>query len=142
MEKSHFQIEINAPAEKVWKVLWEDKYFRDWSSVFAEGSHAVGDWKEGSAIKFIDPKNNAGMSSLIEKLIPNKFMSFKHLYEIIDGKEQPPKKWSGMIENYTLEEENGKTKLTVDLDVPDEMKEMIDKFPQALQRVKELSEAS
>ncbi len=141
MQKLHFSLEIKAPREKVWKVLWDDATFRDWTSVFAEGSYAVSDWKEGSRIQFLDPNNNAGMSSVIEKLVPNEFMSFKHLTEIKDGKEQPSPEWSGALENYTLKEQGGGTVLTVDLDAADEYKDMFeDKFPKALQRVKELSE--
>ncbi|MBI2019869.1 SRPBCC domain-containing protein [Candidatus Daviesbacteria bacterium] len=141
MQKLSFSIEINAPAEKVWNILWEDATFTDWTSVFAEGSYAVSDWKEGSKIQFIDPNENAGMSSVIEKLVPNQFMSFRHITEIKDGQEQPPKEWSGAHENYTLEENEGITKLTVDLDTIDEYKEMFeDKFPKALERVKALSE--
>ena len=80
MQKLHFSIEIEAPREKVWNVLWDDTAFRDWTSVFAEGSsYAVSDWKEGGRIQFLDPTNNAGISSVIEKLVPHEFMSFKHL---------------------------------------------------------------
>ncbi|AHE68160.1 hypothetical protein Loa_02623 [Legionella oakridgensis ATCC 33761 = DSM 21215] len=67
METLHFSININASKEKVWKILWGDKTFTDWTSVFAEGSYAVSDWMEGSRIQFIDPKSNHGMSSVIEK---------------------------------------------------------------------------
>ncbi len=141
MKKLHFSIDIKAPREKVWKVLREDATFRDWTSVFAEGSYAVSDWKEGSKIQFLDPKNNSGMSSVIEKKTPNEFMSFKHLAEIKNGKEQPLKEWSGALENYTLKEHEGATTLIVDLDAPEEYKDMSeDTFPKALQRVKELSE--
>lgn len=141
MKKLYFSIYIQAPKERVWEVLWEDETFRDWTSVFAEGSHAISEWEEGSTIKFIDPKSNAGMSSVIERLVPNEVMSFKHITEIKDGKEEPPPAWSGMTENYMLKEENGTTALAVEMDAPDEYKEMFaSKFPQALQRVKVLSE--
>ncbi len=96
MEQLHFAIEINAPREKVWSVLWDDA---------------------------------------------NEFLSFKHMTEIKDGKEQPPPHWSGMIENYTLKEDGGATTLVVDMDAPNEFKAMFeDKFPKALARVKELAE--
>ncbi|ETO92370.1 ATPase [Legionella oakridgensis] len=143
METLHFSININASKEKVWKILWGDKTFTDWTSVFAEGSYAVSDWMEGSRIQFIDPKSNHGMSSVIEKKIPNEFMSFKHLGEIINGEEQLSKEWSGALENYSLKENNGVTTLIVSLDTLEEWKKMFeDKFPKALQRVKELSENS
>src|SRR4029453_5675405 len=114
MNKLDFSIQIQASREKVWSALWDDASFRDWTSVLAEGSHAVSDWKEGSKIQFIDPNANAGMSARIEKLVPNEFMLFRHITEIKDGKEQPPPTWSGMVESYTLSEKNGTTKLVVE----------------------------
>jgi hypothetical protein len=80
------------------------------------------------------------MSSVIEKQTPNEFMSFQHLAEIQNGKEQPLKEWFGALENYTLKEHEGATTLIVDLDAPEEYQDMFeDKFPKALQRVKALS---
>jgi hypothetical protein len=52
MKQLHFSTDINAPRETVWNVLWNDATYRDWTSVFAEGSYAVSDWNEGSKIQF------------------------------------------------------------------------------------------
>ena len=82
------------------------------------------------------------MSAVIEKKRPGEFISFRHEAEIKDGKVQPPAEWSGAHENYTLTTKDGKTTVTVDLDAPDEHRQMFEgKFPQALQRVKTLAEA-
>ena len=143
LNQMHFDIDIDAPREKVWRVLWDDASFRDWSSVFAEGSYAVSDWKEGSTVQFIDPSNNSGMQAIIEKKRPNEFISFRHEAELKDGKVQPPAAWSGAHENYTLTSSNGRTLLKVDLDAADEHQKMFnDKFPKALKRIKELSEVA
>ena len=142
LTRLHFSIDIAAPRDKVWKVLWDDATYRDWTSVFAEGSYAVSDWNEGSTIQFIDPSSGNGMQAIIEKKRPGEFMSFRHEAEIKDGQVQRPAEWSGAHENYTLTTKDGRTTLTVDLDVTDEYLQMFeDKFPQALQRVKKLSEA-
>src|SRR5919109_2502362 len=139
MKRLHFSIDIGAPRDKVWHVLWDDASFRDWSSVFAEGSYALSDWNEGSTIQFIDPSSRSGMAAVIEKKRPGEFISFRHEAEIKDGKVQPPAAWSGAHENYTLTANNGRTTLTVDLDAPDEYRQMFEgKFPQALERVKKL----
>ena len=141
MKELHFSVRINAPRERVWNVLWDDVTYRDWTSVFAEGSYAVSDWNEGSRIQFLDPGSGSGMSAVIEKKRPNELMSFRHLAEIRDGKEQPPAAWSGALENYTLTDNDGGTTLRVTLDTADEYRQMFeDKFPKALQRVKELAE--
>ena len=143
LNQMHFDIDIDAPRDKVWRILWDDASFRDWSSVFAEGSHAVSDWKEGSTVQFIDPGSNSGMQAVIEKSRPGEFISFRHEREIKDGQVQPPAEWAGAHENYTLTDRNGRTHLKIDLDAADEHREMFeDKFPKALRRIKTLSESA
>lgn len=140
-KRLQFSIDIAAPPEKVWQVLWDDATFSDWTSVFAEGSYAVSDWKEGSTIQFLDPASGSGMASIIEKKRPGEFMSFRHVAEIQNGREQKPAAWSGAHENYTLTRKAGGTTLRVDVDAADEHRQTFeDKFPRALQRVKSLSE--
>lgn len=144
MEKINFSIDINAPKEKVWKVLWDDVTYPKWTEVFCEGSHAVTDWQEGSKVLFLDGKDN-GMVSKIETLKPNEFMSFKHLGEVKGNVEDTTsdkiKAWAGALENYSLKENNGATTLKVDMDIVDEYKDYFLKtFPNGLQKVKELSE--
>ena len=72
-------------------------------------------------------------------------MSFKHLGEVKDGLEDRSsdkiKEWAGAMENYTLKEKDGVTKLAVDMDTADEYKDMFMKmWPNALDNVKTLSE--
>ncbi len=145
MEKINFATTINAPREKVWKVLWDEASYRDWTSVFTEGSYAKTDnWKEGSKVLFLSPDGD-GMVSKVASNKPNKFMSFEHLGVVKNGVEdkesESVKGWAGAKENYTLTEENGKTKLVVDLESTDEFKDyFIKTFPVALEKVKELAE--
>ena len=146
MQKINFSTTINAPKERVWKTLWDDATYRQWTSVFSPGSHAETDWKEGSKVLFLDGKGS-GMVSKIEASRPNEFMSFLHLGEVKDGVEdtesEKVKAWAGAHENYTLKEENGITELTVDMDINDEYKDMfMNIFPKALEQVKSLSENS
>ena len=55
MEKAIYSIDITAPASHVWKILWADDTYRQWTSAFNPGSYAESDWKEGSKIKFLSP---------------------------------------------------------------------------------------
>src|SRR3989337_938248 len=120
MKRLNFSTTINAPKEKVWKVLWDDATYRKWTSAFGEGSYAVSEWKEGSKILFLAPGGD-GMFSSIARLVPNEYMSFAHLGVVKEGKEQPAdaetEKWSGAMENYTLNETAGTTELTVEIDM-------------------------
>ncbi|TND01810.1 MAG: Activator of Hsp90 ATPase 1 family protein [Bacteroidetes bacterium] len=144
MIKLEFTTDIEATREKVWKTLWDDSTYRQWTSVFGEGSYAVSDWKEGSKILFISPAGD-GMFSTIAKCTPNEYMSFKHLGEMKGGVEQPPdekkEQWTGSMENYTLTQRDTGTKLTVEIDVTDEYASYFkDAFPKALAKVKSISE--
>lgn len=146
MEKLQFSCEINAPKDKVWSALWNEASYRKWTRVFSEGSYAQSDWQEGSSIRFLSPDGN-GIYGTIEKLVPNKVMSFRHLGVIKGGVEQAAdeetKKWSGARESYTLAEAGNKTQLTVAMDtVPEHKAYFEETFPKALQLVKELAEAS
>ncbi len=107
MQKLNFSININAPKEKVWKVLWDDATYREWTSAFSEGSYAVTDnWKEGSEVKFLDPKGS-GMVSKVAANRPNEFMSFEHLGEVKDGVEdrssEKIKEWQAQEKTTHLE---------------------------------------
>ena len=145
MEKINFSTSINAPREKVWDILWNDDSYREWTSAFMEGSYAETDnWKEGSKVLFLAPGRN-GMVSTVATNKKNEFMSFKHLGEVKNGVEdtesEKVKSWAGAMENYRLTDENGKTKLEVDMDSTDEFKDYFEKtWPVALEKVKELAE--
>jgi len=72
-------------------------------------------------------------------------MSFEHLGVVKNGIEDTEsddvKDWAGAKENYRLIDENGKTKLAVDMDSADEFKDYFLKaWPVALEKIKELSE--
>ena len=72
-------------------------------------------------------------------------MSFEHLGVVKNGVEDTEsdsgKDWAGAKETYRLIDENGKTKLAVDMDCTDEFKDYFLKtWPVALETVKELSE--
>ena len=145
MQKINFSTSINAPKEKVWEILWNLDAYKAWTSAFAEGSQAkTDDWKEGSKVLFVDPKGN-GMVSMVAVNKPNEYMSFKHLGEVHEGVEDITsdrvKGWSGSTENYTLKDDSGSTNLLVDMDIPDEFKEMFEKmWPIALEKLKALAE--
>lgn len=141
----NFTTSINAPKEKVWKVLWDDSTYRQWTSAFCEGSYAETDnWKEGTKVLFLSP-GGSGMVSTVAANRANEFMSFKHLGEVKDGVEdttsEKVKAWAGSLENYTLNETGGVTELVIEMDMTDEFKDMFMAiWPNALQQVKQLSE--
>lgn len=139
MKRKTFNVKINAPREKVWDVLWNDKTYSQWTQPFSQGSYAKTDWKEGSEIFFMAPDDN-GMYGIIEEKKKPKRMVFKHLGEIQKG-QNVKKDWDNVMEIYELNEENGTTNLKVSIDLDTEYEDFFDKiFPKALENLKNLSE--
>ncbi len=139
MKTLTFDILINAPREKVWQTLWDDKTYREWTSAFTEGSYAKSDWQQGSRIEFLNGKGS-GMFSLIDKKVDNSQMTFKHLGEIINGIDIKGD-WGDAKESYFLTEKNGQTELKIELDTTEESQTYFAEiFPKALQLVKKISE--
>lgn len=144
-EKLTYSITIDASREKVWHALFDDEPFRKWSSVFAEGSHFVGDWSEDSEIRFLT-KDNDGMVSMIDENRPHAFMSIRHIGYIRQGVEDTTsdevKSWTPAFEDYTLKDAGGSTHLTVETDTFNDFVEYFNEtWPKALEVVKEVAEA-
>lgn len=145
IERLQFPIDISAEQTIIWEALWKESSYREWVSVFFEGSYALtDDWKEGSKVHFLAP-DQSGIYSVIEKHIPDSVMQFRHIGMVKGGKEQEPddgtKKWSGTMETYTLTKGSNAVTLKVEIDVLNEHLEfMKSKFPQALQKIKENAE--
>lgn len=144
MEKQEFKIAIDASRKRVWDTLFGEATYPAWTSAFTEGSRVETDWKKGSKALFLDGKGE-GMVSTIAENIPGEYMSIKHLgvlkngVEVLDSPETL--EWAGSLENYTLKTVNGKTELTIDMDVTNEYKDYFQKtWPKALDKVKELAE--
>lgn len=122
--------------------------YEQWTTAFDPTSSYDGMWSKGSKIRFIgtDEKGEiGGMVSEIVEHIPNQFVSIRHYgllkanIEITEGPEV--EKWANGFENYTFEENNGVTTVTVDVDTStDFVAYMNTTFPTALDRLKELCE--
>ncbi|MDP2647765.1 MAG: SRPBCC domain-containing protein [Candidatus Yanofskybacteria bacterium] len=142
MQKQQFSIEIKASRERVWNILWEDKTFRDWANIVDEGTYMAGEIKEGNKVQFISSVSGYGVTSLVEKLVPNEFVSFRQIADTKDsGEREREKEWTGGTESYSLAENDGVTTLTVNIDVPPGQEETFKvRFPKALERVKILAE--
>lgn len=144
MKKMEFSITINASPLKVWETIIGKDTYNQWTAAFAEGSTVKTDWKKGSKALFLDGKGNGMVSEIVES-IPGKFLSIHHLGEVKDGVEDPTtyqaEQWGDALENYTLNEVDGKTVWQVDMDMVEEYQQyMNDTWPLALAKVKELAE--
>jgi uncharacterized protein YndB with AHSA1/START domain len=152
MQKLQFSIVINAPKEKVWKIMLGKDTYRKWADVFTPGSHYEGDWSKGSKIHFLTPDEKGKMSGSVFRVKENqpyKFVSIENIGIIQDGEEDTSSEeatiYAGALESYTFKETDDNTEVLVDLtpvmDIPDDYKEMYqDMWHNALQKLKELAE--
>lgn len=151
MKKLQFKIHINAPANKIYDYMLgihSKTTYEQWTALFNPTSTYEGNWGKGEKILFIGVDENGEKGGMIAKIaenIPNQFVSIQHYgllqadKEIITGPEV--EKWANGFENYTFEENNGSTTVTVDLDTTaDFIDYMNESYPKALQTLKELCE--
>ncbi len=151
MKKLQFKITIKAPVIRIYDLMLgisNKSTYEQWTAMFNPTSTYEGTWEKGTKILFIGVDENGekgGMVSRIVDNIPNRFVSIQHygLYkadqEITEGPDV--EKWANGYENYSFEENNGSTIITVDLDVNDDfMDYMNETYPSALNKLKELCE--
>ena len=151
MEKIKFNVDIHAPAHKVYDTMLginNKSTYEQWTALFNPTSTYDGSWDKGSKILFVgtDEKGEkGGIVSEIADNISNRFVSIRHYgllqgnLEITDGPDV--EKWANGFENYSFEEHDGITKVTVDLDTTEDFVDyMNEKYPKALAKLKEMCE--
>lgn len=151
MKRTQYKIDIKAPAATVYKTMLglEDKStYEAWTAEFNPSSTYEGSWDKGSKILFVgvgEDGQRGGMVSEIAENILNQFVSIRHLgivkgdTEITTGEEVEA--WAGGLENYSFEENNGMTTLTVDIDMVEDYIDYFDMaYPKALNKLKQTIE--
>lgn len=151
MIKIQFKTNINAPITKVYDFMLgitSKSTYEQWTAEFNPTSGYEGNWNKGSKILFVgvDEKGEkGGMVSKIIENIPHQFVSVQHIgmvknnEEITEGPEV--EKWANGFENYTFEEHQGNTNVTVDLDTAEDFLDYMNQtYPKALNKLKEICE--
>ncbi|MCC9018971.1 MULTISPECIES: SRPBCC domain-containing protein [Flavobacterium] len=151
MEKLQFKIEINATAQKVYEAmlgLKDKNTYEHWTAAFNPTSTYEGSWEKGSKIYFVGLDENGKKGGMVSEIVENQpaeFISIRH-YGFLDGETEittgeQVEKWTGGHENYSYQENNGITTVTVDLDTVDEYLDYFTStYPTALNKLKEISE--
>lgn len=149
MKKIQFHKDIKGPAEKVYKTMLgldEIKTYEQWTAEFDPTSTYEGNWNRGEKIYFIALDKNGkrgGMVSEIAENIPYQFVSIRH-YGMLEGEKEITEgieieKWAGSLENYSFEEINDITRVTVEIDVPEDHLDYFNStWPKALDKLSEL----
>ena len=152
MQKLQFKVSINAPIAKVYDMMLgisNKATYEQWTFLFNPTSTYEGNWDKGSKILFVGGDENGVKGGIVSRIAENNlnsFVSTQH-YGLVKGEEEVTEgeeveKWANGFENYTYEESDGNTTLTVDLDATDEFVEyMNEHYPLALNKLKEICEA-
>ena len=149
MQKIKFEIEIEAPANLVYRSMLgldEIQHYEHWTAMFNPTSTYEGNWEKGSKIYFVGTSpegERGGMVSEIAEHIPSQFVSIRHIgilqgeKEVTDGPDV--EQWAGMLENYSFNEENGVTTVTVETDMDQDYLDYFNEtWPKALEALKSL----
>lgn len=151
MNNIQFTISINASSSKVYDTmlgLSNKSTYEQWTALFNPTSSYEGKWEKGNKMYFVGVDENGekgGMVSEIADCIPNQFVSIRHYgllkgdIEITEGPDV--EQWANGFENYSFEENNGNTTVTVAMDVNDDFLDyMNETYPLALAKLKEICE--
>lgn len=144
MKTLTFEITINAPRAVAWSHMLGAEGYKAWTAPFCEGSYFVGSWDKGARIQFLAPSGD-GMSSVIAENTPHEFVSIRHVGMIEKGVEdttsEKVRAWAPAHENYRFVDAPGGCRVIVTLDTASEWEQfMLDTYPKALARLKELCE--
>ena len=150
MKKINLEIDINASCENVWDAIVKESKYRQWASVFHEGSYFEGSWNKGDTIRFLvinaEGQKEGMVSEIAESDYPH-HISIRHLGFIYNGIDDTTseeiRKWAPSYENYTLEKLDAETsKFKLEMDIIDDYYEMFMKlWPKAMHKLKEVSES-
>jgi hypothetical protein len=151
MKNLQFQKDINASAEKVYNTMLginNLETYQQWTAEFNPTSTYEGSWEKGAKMYFIGTDENGkrgGMVSEIADNIPYRFVSIRH-YGFLDGENEitegeEVEKWAGGLENYSFQEQEGVTTVTITIDVTEDHLDYFNTtWPKALDKLKELAE--
>lgn len=145
METLSFEKVIDAPKQKIWDVLWNEKTYSEWTKFFSPGCVVKSDWKVGGKTYFLNSEGE-GMVSTIDSIEQPDQIIFKHLGMIDkEGNEDIHSKevmeWSGCFEKYILIDFGDKTKLHAEVQTEKEWQDHINTgFIKGLEIVKDLAE--
>jgi uncharacterized protein YndB with AHSA1/START domain len=143
MERLEFSVDIKAPRERVWEVLWDDTTFRDWTSALsadASGARLESDWEEGGRFEYFE--GDAGSYGVIETLVPAEHVGFRHLGVIDGGEDRPSEDADRFLEEYRLEQAGDVTTLWMSQVAPPAAHRDVFEaaIPRALERLRQLAE--
>jgi len=145
MKNLRFSVDIDAPVDRVWRVMLDLETYRQWSGAFNPGSTYEGGWGKGDEIRFLGPNDDgtsSGLFGVIEENRPHEVVRIRYLGDIESDVENQSGPAVGLHETYSFSETGGVTTVVVDLEVPDDWAEMMGgMWSEAVLEIKRLAES-
>ena len=119
--------------------------YTKWNSAFGTGNYyKTENFLQGNKIHLLTPSGD-GMYSILEKIVKNELLVFRHLGELENFEEQPidekTQGWTNALESYELKSFGNETELTVQVETVEQYVDHMNKtFPLALQELKKIAE--
>jgi uncharacterized protein YndB with AHSA1/START domain len=101
-----FTVAVNASPIKMWDVLVNPAYSKQWAKEFSEGALVKTDWKEGSEVLWLTKSGDIGAKGVV---LINKPACLLKIGFYDDIKMTPPSLPGEYSETYSLAEQNGQT---------------------------------
>jgi uncharacterized protein YndB with AHSA1/START domain len=152
MKNLIFNININAPKQKVWDTMLNAKTYKEWVNGAWPGATYIGQWGPRANISFINP-DGAGTLAKILAFEPYNTIAAEHIAVLLpsegvpgtggveDRDSETAKNWVGSTEEYHFSESDGVTTLSVSMGVNPEWEPMFNHdWPIALEALKALCE--
>jgi len=151
MKRLKYAIKIKSPVAQVYDKmlgLSNKSTYEEWTSLFSPTSSYEGTWDVGSKMLFTSLDDKGETAGMVSRILENKAnicVSIQHYGMLQSGKEitEGPEVdgWSGSLENYSFEEEEGMTIVSMEIDTAEEYEEQMNKlYPNVLQKLKEVCE--
>ena len=150
MERLEFSTQIDAPVEQVFDTMFGTDTYKQWTAVFNPTSDFEGSWEKDSKIMFTAINKEGkreGMIGTVKEYVPNRFVSVGY-YGVLDGDKEVTdgdvvNGFADSYENFSFDASGNKANVTVEVDVEDAYKSyMLETYPKALSRLKEICEKS
>lgn len=133
-------IEINAPAAKVWDVLVNPDYTKQWASEFSDGTYVETDWQKGSDVVWKTKEGTVGAKGIVQINNANALLKVA-FYDDVDASPATPV--GPYSEIYALSPTGDQTILAVESG-PLSLKDNLAHAPlwdKAIEKIKRLAEA-
>jgi uncharacterized protein YndB with AHSA1/START domain len=141
MKRLFFHKTIQADPSYIWRMMWSKNTFPLWMSPMGEGHFYEPALIQGERIKWLTP-NGDGMFGIVEELVPNQKIVFKHQGWIQNGAlllDEPFESFE--IYQLSFDGKNTVVELAVDT-FPEYVELMQEKYPLVLDQLEILCQAA